>query len=433
MDENYDFKKLGADKIAFLGMFLVAVIIAQLLVSINSGLKFSEPIELVHAGLSVSIPAGKDWQSSEQWNYRENTFYLLSSLGRNANFPDIGINCKYFLNTQNTTPIVLLKQKIGDINDADIETELIQKENLTISWAQVNRPIRIIEAVAELPGNHIFTIEVLEISLNLDIAESIFKEIINSLSFNEDNIVQTGADFVAEIKRKGIDSLLNNSNMQSCFLRKDSANNNIGFTIDMLGFLNSDEDFTIRGASDLYLSVPDPREQKTMFRCDKGLDNFIWQSRMYMKNSREDVTITLDEPGTITVVNDNSGRSRQYLNCSNVVPNILLESFIEPAIQRNINHMVIDLIDSNGNISPTQFYLKPADNTDEGYTYIVTLKSFKDSDSTERFYLDENNRVTRADGNYILERTDIETIEKEFPGMADYISEQMKLLDSYSI
>lgn len=435
MNENYDFKKFGADKIAFLGLFIFSVLIANFLVSINSKLDFSEPIELAHTGLSVSIPTGKYWNSTKQWEFdkEDQTFVLETSLNLGNPSNNASVTCKYYSDSrQNMSLTNSIRQQSIDSNSVAPGTKIIEKDNIKIHWILINNPVTILLANVELPNNRIMTIYIFEASAISEIAEKIFNEMVESLSLNEENPVQAGADFVAEIKSRGIDSLINSSNMQSCFFRKDSANNNIGYTVDILGFSNSDNDLTIRGASDMYLGGRIPLEQKSLFNCDKGLNNFLWKSSINTRNRQVELTLTLDESGNITVVNENSGQSRQYLNCKNVVPNILLESFIIPAIERDISNIVIDLIDSSGDISPTLFFLKSAENSDEGYSYIVTLKPIDES-SSESFYLNENRRVIKADGNYLLERTDIETIEKEFPGMADYISEQLKLLTPNTI
>ena len=77
MTENFNYKKFGADKIAFLGLFLVATLIANFLVSMRSVLRYTEPIELEHAGLSIAIPVGKNWQSIQQWKYEDNEFVFV--------------------------------------------------------------------------------------------------------------------------------------------------------------------------------------------------------------------------------------------------------------------------------------------------------------------------------------------------------------------
>ena len=433
MSDNYDLRKFGADKIAFLGMFLLAIVIAQLIVSVRSGIKFSEPVELSGTGLSVSIPIGKGWQTTQKWKHSDSAFVLSTNfVTYNKRIPDLAVNCRYFIAAQNITPQDLLDEMAEDPNNPVVETRQIQKENFTIYWAHIIKPFTIFWAVAELPNNRMVTIEVIETTFEIDIAERIFHEVVKSINLTDDNSVKTGMDFVTEIKSNGIDSLINNYNTQSCFFLKDSSKRNIGFTIDLLGDTMDDQQFNIRGASYLFFAGRNAQEQRTLFRCDKNLTKFIWQSKTITRNSQFGKMITLDESGTINVTDDETGESQTYSNCFNVVPSILLESFIAPAVKNNINVAIIDIIDSNGNISPNLFSLKPPDEASQEYPDTFMLESLDGRESPDTFYLNDNYQITKATGNYYLERTDIETIEKEFPDMADSISKMMNLLKANS-
>lgn len=434
MNENYDLRKFGADKIVFLGMFLLAVLIANFIVSVNSALYFSEPIELAHTGLSISIPAGKGWQNSKQWRYEDNAFILSSNFLPDGHSPDAVVNCRYLLSSQQgITPKNLLKQQTNDPNNIILETKLIQKGNIEIHWAHIEKPFSIFWGAAELPNNRTVTIEVFETTFEIDIGERIFTKIVESMSFNEDNPVKTGEAFVNEIKSKGIDSLINNYNSQSCFFIQDSDNRNIGCTIDLLGKIDSNDQFGISGASYLFMGGLNPQEQKTLFRGDKGLNKYIWQSQTITRTLQKGAIIALDESGTINVTTQVNVKPDKYLNCSRVVPSILLESLINPIIQSDINDAVIDIIDSNGKISSALFSFQPADENAEGYFYIVTLESLDGRGFSETFYLNDDKQIIRAAGNYYLERTDIETIKEEFPNLTDYISQHIQLFNTNSL
>jgi hypothetical protein len=58
MDKTYDIRKIGGDKIALLGLFVVSLIIAHAIVVSKSAILLSEPITLADTGLSVSMPLG---------------------------------------------------------------------------------------------------------------------------------------------------------------------------------------------------------------------------------------------------------------------------------------------------------------------------------------------------------------------------------------
>ena len=55
MDKTYDIRKIGGDKIALLGLFIVSLLIARIIVISKSAILLSEPIPLTDTGLSVSI------------------------------------------------------------------------------------------------------------------------------------------------------------------------------------------------------------------------------------------------------------------------------------------------------------------------------------------------------------------------------------------
>lgn len=434
MNEKYDLKRFGADKIAFLGMFLISIFIANFLVSIRSDLNFSKPIELPHTGFSISIPTGKDWKSNNKWEYEKNAYVLSTNLVTGPNPFDAKVTCKYFFTSQQEiTPKSSIDPQIKDSNNVVLETKLIEKGNLKIHWVHIDKPVTIYWAAADLPNNRTITIEIYETTFNLEIAEKIFMKMIDSLNFDEDNLVKTGAAFVADIKSKGIDSLINSSNIQSCFFIKGPGDRNIGFNIEMLGILNGDELFTVRGASELFFSGSNSQEQKSLFRCDEALNKFIWQTRTNTRHSQTGEIIVMDETEKISVTSQTYGTSETYTNCSSVVPSLLLEPLINPIVQNKIENAVIDVIDANGDISPVLISFKPAEENDTKNSNIVYLEFLDGRGMSESFYLDENNRIIRAEGTHFLERTDIDTIEKEFPGMSNYISEQLKMLDSNSI
>ena len=69
MNDTYRIRRPGGDKIALLGIFVVALLTARLVVALKSAIVLSGPIELTHSGLSLSMPAGNGWQSEEKWKY----------------------------------------------------------------------------------------------------------------------------------------------------------------------------------------------------------------------------------------------------------------------------------------------------------------------------------------------------------------------------
>jgi len=197
MDKTYDIKKIGGDKIALLGLFVVALLIARLIVASKSALILSEPIILARAGLSVSMPSGNGWKSEKQWNYHENasSFSLSSSFAPGSGKPTAWAYCRYLLAAETTTPQMRFEQMASEVDGVIIKTDRMQIDTLTIDWVHIQKPrtsLSFLLGTAKLPNNHQLDIEVHQIMGDFEMAELAFKGIVKSLNFESttaDNVV----------------------------------------------------------------------------------------------------------------------------------------------------------------------------------------------------------------------------------------------------
>ena len=188
MDKTYDIRKIGGDKIALLGLFIVALLIAHIIVVSKSALVLSEPIKLTQAGLSVSMPAGNGWKSEKQWKNHENSFSLSSGFALGPGRPTAWARCRYLLAAETTTPQMRFEQMASEVDGAIIKTDWMQIDTLTIDWALIEKPqtpLSFIFGTAKLPNNHQLDIEVHQIMGDAEMAERTFKRIVKTLSFKD--------------------------------------------------------------------------------------------------------------------------------------------------------------------------------------------------------------------------------------------------------
>jgi len=188
MDKTYDIKKIGGDKIALLGLFVVALLIGRLIVASKSALILSEPIILTHVGLSVSMPLGNGWKSEKQWNYHENasSYSLSSNFTPGPGKPTAWAYCRYLLAAETTTPQTRFEQRASDVDGVIIKTDRMQIDTLTIDWVHIQKPrtsLSFLLGSAKLPNNHQLDIEVHQIMGDSEMAELAFKGIVKSLNF----------------------------------------------------------------------------------------------------------------------------------------------------------------------------------------------------------------------------------------------------------
>ncbi len=188
MDKTYDIKKIGVDKIALLGLFVLSLLIARLIVASKSAIILSEPMKLTQAGLSVSMPAGNGWKSEKQWNYHENSysFSISSNFTPRPGKPTAWAYCRYLLAAETTTPQMRFEQRALEVKGVIIKTERMQIDTLTIDWVHIQKPrtsFSFLFGTAKLPNNHQLDIEVHQIIGDAEMAELTFKRIVKSLNF----------------------------------------------------------------------------------------------------------------------------------------------------------------------------------------------------------------------------------------------------------
>ena len=82
MGARFDIRSYSAAEMVLLGIFAVGLLLASSVVSYRNKIRLSEPIELKLSGVSVSLPVGGGWRSSQLWAYnrQEDTFALTGQL-----------------------------------------------------------------------------------------------------------------------------------------------------------------------------------------------------------------------------------------------------------------------------------------------------------------------------------------------------------------
>jgi len=210
MNEFEKEKKYGSDKIALLGLFILAVLTAYVITALKSAVTLTEPIELSYTGLSVSMPNGNGWRCEKNWSYGKNAFVLKSFFTINPARHTAEARCRYLLAAENTPADLLIEQKAYDLGGTIIEKNRIQTEQLNIEWAYIKNEQYLLDiyfGTTRLPNNRQLDIEVL-LTDNTDLAAQTFKLIAENIKFQDNQLLNTGSQIVQDIKDSGISSFL---------------------------------------------------------------------------------------------------------------------------------------------------------------------------------------------------------------------------------
>lgn len=475
MNGNYESKKHWADKVALLLLFIAALLIARLIVISRSAITLSEPIRLDYGGLSVSIPTGNGWQNGEKWKYQENAFVIGSFLTTGPDNVSALVSCRYQLMPSTDTTEALFEEKASAVGGVIADKGQLEKsransagDTIIIDWVHVKTPKTLFDTffgVAQMPSRHQLDIEVYQGVGETDLAEEVFKAVVNSLEFTDTRLLENGHKVVTEIKTRGLDSFLgahvpeasslSNRNREAFFLIKDTSENPIGFTMDVLGsrFAPAPEmprnddvpadaapktQLNMLAANFYYIRSRYDNRQAALFQSDNSFDKFVWKSETHTSSGSSGTEMILDKEGIMTV--RKVGRRPEEKLCQisfAAIPDILGELIFSQMLDGNQKEIFIDIISNDSDIIPAFISRieKPQSAAsqhgkssaafveDSAYAFRVNLLNGKGF--SEQVYLDSQGqiqgRLLQQESIYTVERTDTENILSEFPEQGGYI------------
>lgn len=460
--------KYGAD-LALLGLFIFAVLFARLITASKSAVKLTGPISLTPAGLSVSMPTGNGWQSGKQWKYYENSFVLEGLFAPDAENVTTRAQCRYLLAAPPAAPDVRLKQKAADLGGEIVTSDQTRTDSLTIDWAHIKipqTPLEIFFGTAQLPNNRQLDIEVRQNTADAQLAEIVFKRIAGSLKFKDNPLLSSGAEIVTNIKSAGLGRLLYNRNQQAFFLIKDAAKRVIGFTMDVLVDSASDAQLNIQAASFFYVRGWFDKEEAILFQSDNSFNQFEWNSETSDITGRVGTRMALGTDGLMTVKKSNRGGPEKICRLGPAaIPELLLEFLFSQMLDSGQEKIMVDIIEADGIITPAIISImtqsnkpsaatpdlsgtdaEPAAHDEEQAEYVFKLVLLDDSGFSEQIYLDRNRHVFKRllarpvakkgiwetlhqKDIYILERTSLDNILKQFPQRASRIMQNSKIFE----
>lgn len=438
MGEGYTTKKLGGDKVALLGLFVLALAAARFVVALKSAILLSEPVKLSAAGLTVSVPSGNGWRSEEKWEFQENEFVISSILTLASGNPVAYAHCRYLLAATPMAHQVRFEQRASNVDGTVIKTDQIQTTSLTIDWAHIEKPEILLDTflgAAELPGGRQLEIEVNQITGDTELAARTFKAMVDSLDFKDNQLLGAGAEIVETIRKKGLSNLLDAQAQQSFYLIRDSAGRTIGFKSDVLSSSGGDSPFNIKSASFSYVEARHTTEQATSFQCSDKLDEFVYKSQARSAVGRDGVQTVLDKTGTMTVMQSEvRPEEKTYRLGPSSIPDVFLDQVLGRMLDSGKEKIIVDVVDTHGKITPTFISRMEAAKDDAGQdaVYAFKLELLDGRGFYEQFYLNERKQTYRMflqwEETYIVERAAAEDIIREFPGYAQTILRNRQIL-----
>lgn len=400
MDANYAKSRLAADRIVLLGLLIVGVLIARLIVSVQTAVEFSDPIRSDYTGVSASMPTSGGWHTDGRWSYiAEDSAF---SVGAVLDIPNRGIGgwvrCTYRLAEQTVEPRDRFAYAASRVDGRVVDTGTITTvDGLDVDWAWIHgRQFNAFFGTTALTHNRQLDVELREAVGDPAWAQDVFERVVRSISIEENRLLDVGAEMVSGTKEKGIGTFLQNRNRQRQFLvSRDGIP--VGFAVDVMVDMSEGADSEIEGANILYLeNEAGRREHATTFSSDRRMRSMQWTSRTLRQSPRRGlrdisgVEVDIDEEGVMTV-KTSSGKTRTMRPSGAAVANIVLEMVLLQMLDENVARCHLDVIDEEGQIEAVsvtdvsteeaagdprvQSAFKLEYGTDEGLFHIIAFDS----------------------------------------------------------
>lgn len=430
-------KKPGADKIALLGFLVLALIIAHLIIISKSTVKFSGPIKLICDNLSVSLPSGNGWQNENQWRYHENTFAVSSIFISGRGSVTAMANCRYLLAPPAIAADIQCRQKALAMNGTIEKTGQITTGKLTFDWALIKKrtmPLKMFFGITSLPNNRQVNIELFHTEDNAERAEQIFKNLADHLRVKNNTLLEAGGKTVTELKNKQISSLLENRSYESFFIITDTKGNPAGFTIDMFAAGNQTP-LNIEGTSSFYLQRPLPEQQIISFKSDDGFNEFTCRADSGSVFGAKTTEVQLDKITTVTVRKLAPPAEKKIYHVGPAaVPEFFIDQLLSQFLDSTYKQIIVDIIEADGKIVPaliSRTDITGADDKDNA-SYLLNMEILDGSGSSQKTYLNSRKQILKISLQqkdlYVLEKTDLENIVKQFPEQAGYVLDRSRFL-----
>ncbi len=423
-------------EVVLLVLFAIGLLVAQLITASRSAVVLSEPIALQHAGLSVSIPTGRGWQGRQQWEYHNNAFNLTSVFSTGSGRVCGLARCRYLLAAEQQQPHKRFEQKALEVDGVIARQQQTYSGDLVVNWAHIEKPktpLNVFFATIELPGRRQLDIEVQQLTSESKSAESAFMKMLESLSFEDNQLLEAGGEVVARLKETGVAVLLPNKNRQSSFLIVNSLKSTVGFAVDVIINSGSDTEPNIQAASMLYLRGRYAQEQATSFVGADDFRQFDWRSETVSSLGQSGAEMSLDEEGTLSVTSYDKQTAEEFYRLSPAaIPEVFVDLLLEQLLDTGKERIVMDIIEADGKITPTLISRADPPDSDNGdrVRYRLVLEFLSTDGYTLDVHFDEQKqireKILKQDAIFFFNRASIEEISSQFPERADYLRQRVE-------
>lgn len=440
MTDSEKFRRLGLDKVALFLLFVVGLFIAELIVLSRGTLKLSKPVELPGCGLAVSVPAVSERISNGNgFEYKDDEF-RLACIMRISGDSAVIVHWRYFIVPFKETIAEKFQAQASDI-EGDVENTGSEKiGQFTFDYAGIfseKNETLLLSGATQLPDGRTLMLDVAQKGGGTDLAEKIFRSLAASVTFTQASPLADGRKLMSDFRQKNLEDIVQKETRQNYYYIEDYTGRNMGFIIDAVALRNSRRDANSLTAASLYCLYPvtNPSAEQSLFRSDPNLRTFKWisQQNSFVINRQVTTSIELDRQGMITV--HSAGQplpqgivSQETTLAPTMLPEMLFDIFIESFLESSFSSVMVDLIISDGRITPALITkTQPQKTAEPNAVSAVKILYFGTDAGEQTTYFDGSGKILLSEVHgklsYKLKRAERNRLVADFPAWLDKLQE----------
>ncbi|MCE5339539.1 MAG: hypothetical protein LLF92_00230 [Planctomycetaceae bacterium] len=427
MVDGAKLRRFGVDKLAFLILLIIGMGIAQFVISSRTTFELSEAIKLKGTGLEVSLPKSGNWkQITNDFTYIEREFRLASQLPISSD-SGISVIWRYFLLPSNESASEKFEQYATGLQGHIVSSGTKQFGQFNFDFAKIEAgTLTTFIGTTVLPNDRVLTLEVSQKGTGVELAENVFKTLLASAKYYDENSFAKGAEFLKKFKTTFMPSLadddLTGQIISDYFRIKDASGNSIGFTTDSLNYTAEPNDNYNLTLSSLFFFSPSSKTlaEQSCFRSDMNLTIFEWLVKEgdLQANRQQTIRLVLDSNSIITI--EKSGRIQQLLFTNIMIPECLFDMIVAEFLKSDYDTIYVEAILSDGRLAPVLLSrIKSSETAALPERSAAQADFFGEFVATHKCYYDGSGHLVSSDIqsgiSYRRERTTRASIFADFP------------------
>lgn len=443
-------KQSSSLEIALLVIFAISLLVAAVVTAIRNKIPMSSPIKLEMAAITASMPKGRQWASFNEWKYSkaQNSFVLASTVVQKE-FTIAFAELTYLLTPNTSDPAEHLNENLTP-GSKIIQRQTINQDGIDILWYQVKQETiagGIYLAAARLPADRMLQIKIFAYR-DEALAKKIFNVIMKNLSFEKNQPLEDGLNFVKHLKEKKLPTLIRNEtgpSMVRIYLvnKAEPTDSKIpkqnifdGFVAERFSFNNDPAKLPLQCKSFFFTNVPNGASANTYFQSDLSFDTFIWKAKQTTSQGKpvSETQIELDSQGLLSFTDIHAEPVAATIKPSPLaIPEILMDAVATEFLDYQTETLYVDLILSTGRIVPVQLFTIKSENLNANTKNIdiaVKIQFLSFPDKFQIIYFDKNHGiVTKLENTKVMilgHRSNATALINAFPERIEHIKATLK-------